>query len=110
MCFRKGEKTKIHLTGGKIEPSSASSWCGLIKGTRKYSASTLDVSLQVTDEWTHYCIKCIWGEDSSRHSFVITSNSDSESERWNHQPEGWDQWVGLGDGEYLGTCSPNQDV
>jgi hypothetical protein len=61
MCFRKGKKTKIHLTGGKIEPSSARSWCGLIKGTRKYSASTLDVSLQVTDEWTHYCINCIWG-------------------------------------------------
>ena len=57
---------------------------------------------------------CIWGEDSSRHSFAITPNSDSESERWNHQPEGWDEWVGMGYGphvkpktEYLGRCSPN---
>ncbi|MBT3772276.1 MAG: hypothetical protein HOE92_04960 [Euryarchaeota archaeon] len=61
MCFRKGKKTKIHLTGGKLEPSSASSWCGLIKDTGNYATSTLDVSLQETDEWTHYCIKCIWG-------------------------------------------------
>ena len=59
--FPKRRKNENPPYWGKIEPSSASSWCGLIKGTRKYSASTLDVSLQVTDEWTHYCIKCIWG-------------------------------------------------
>ena len=60
MCFKKGAKTKIHLTGWKIEPSSARSWCGLIKGTSEYTSSTLDTSLEKTVEWTDYCVKCIW--------------------------------------------------
>jgi len=60
MCFQKGAKTKIHLTGWKIEPSSARSWCGLIKGTSEYTSSTLDTSLEKTVEWTDYCVNCIW--------------------------------------------------
>jgi len=60
MCFKKGVKTKIHLTGWKIEPSSARSWCGLIKGTSEYPSFTLDASLQKTVEWTDYCVNCIW--------------------------------------------------
>ena len=60
MCFQKGAKTNIHLTGWKIEPSSARSWCGLIKGTSEYPSLTLDSSLQKTVEWTDYCVNCIW--------------------------------------------------
>lgn len=56
----------------------------------------------------------IWHEDSSGESFGITKNDVSESERWNLQPTGWNQWVGEGYGEYgnpqalyLGRFRPN---
>lgn len=58
---------------------------------------------------------CIWHEDWSGHSFGITRNSEEESRYWNHQPNGWKQWVGYGNGEkhtgrYLGRCRPNEKM
>ena len=54
---------------------------------------------------------CIWHEDGSGHSFGITRNSETESENWNHRPNGWTQWVGYGrqpESWYLGRCRPNE--
>ena len=60
MYFVAAKRGKIHLTGGKLEPGSQRSWCGLVKNAQKFELADVDDILQETDEWTDYCLNCIW--------------------------------------------------